>query len=205
MLLKLEELRKLNITGIFSLGAHYGEEIPLCQELGIKNVVMFEPLKDNFKKLVKNAEGTGFKCIRKALGNINGTVSIHVDMGNNAQSSSVLEPSLHLTQYPHIVFPTKELVDICKLDDYYDEFDGINTIFADLQGYEDRMFKGAAKWLENRIDNIVCEVNIDELYKDCARIEQIDELLSRFDFKRVMTEMTGTTWGDALYIKSRKL
>jgi hypothetical protein len=44
------------------------------------------------------------------------------------------------------------------------------------------------------------EVNEKELYHHCALINQIDDFLSRYNFKRVLTKMTEHGWGDALYV-----
>ena len=45
------------------------------------------------------------------------------------------------------------------------------------------------------------EVNADKLYKNCALINEIDDFLTQFKFKRVITKMNGTNgWGDAIYI-----
>ena len=45
------------------------------------------------------------------------------------------------------------------------------------------------------------EVNRDEVYKNCARVEQLDEFLLTYGFERVETTWDGETWGDAFYIK----
>ena len=47
---------------------------------------------------------------------------------------------------------------------------------------------------------IYLEVNEKELYKNCGLINDIDIFLSKYNFKRVLTEMTKHGWGDALYI-----
>ena len=44
------------------------------------------------------------------------------------------------------------------------------------------------------------EVNERELYKKCGLITDIDNFLSQYNFKRVVTRMTCHGWGDALYI-----
>ena len=44
------------------------------------------------------------------------------------------------------------------------------------------------------------EVNKDELYKKCGLITEIDAFLSKYNFKRVLTNMTRHGWGDAIYI-----
>ena len=41
----------------------------------------------------------------------------------------------------------------------------------------------------------------DEVYKNCARVEQIDDFLHNYGFVRVETSWDGGIWGDAFYIK----
>jgi hypothetical protein len=39
------------------------------------------------------------------------------------------------------------------------------------------------------------------LYKGCGLIEEVDNFLAQYNFKRVITQITVHGWGDALYIK----
>ena len=74
MILEFEDLFKkynMNISGVIHIGAHYGEEVSNYVNLGIDDIVLFEPLKENFEVLKNNvselnANITGY-CV--ALGN----------------------------------------------------------------------------------------------------------------------------------------
>ena len=122
---------------------------------------------------------------------------------NKGMSSSLLEPSLHTKQYPHINFNDKEKVEVTTLDEDLKnstlDYDFINI---DVQGYELNVFQGAIKTLP-QINYIISEVNRDELYKNCAKVDELDEFLRDFGFSREMTSWDGQTWGDALYVKSK--
>ena len=50
---------------------------------------------------------------------------------------------------------------------------------------------------------IYLEVNVEEIYKNCSLISDIDNFLSQYNFKRVLTNITSFNWGDALYIKEK--
>ena len=101
----------------------------------------------------------------------------------------------------------KEKEKMITLDSYFkktaqqDDYDFINI---DVQGYELNVFKGAVHTLKN-IKYIMSEVNRDEIYKNCARVEQLDVFLGGYNFKRVSTTWDNPcgvdTWGDAFYIK----
>ena len=47
------------------------------------------------------------------------------------------------------------------------------------------------------------EVNRVDVYKNCAKVDELDEFLKSFGFIRVETTWDGITWGDALYIKQK--
>jgi FkbM family methyltransferase len=203
MILEFEDLFKkynMNISGVIHIGAHYGEEVSNYVNLGIDDIVLFEPLKENFEVLKNNvselnANITGY-CV--ALGNKNQNVNMFLS-SNNLESSSVLKPKIHLNLHPEVVFSGEESVEMKRLDDF--SFENYNFINLDVQGYEMEVLKGAEKTLKN-IDYLYCEVNRNEVYEGNAYIEEIDKYLSNYNMKRVETSWWyDGPWGDALYIK----
>ena len=139
-----------------------------------------------------------------ALGNETGTKEMFIETVNKGQSCSFLEPETHLSLYPHIKFDLRETVDIDKLDNIYFNRYLYNMINIDVQGYELEVFKGATETLKY-IDIIYAEVNTEKVYKDCVLMEELDEYLGQFNFKRVLVDFSQSyAWGDALYIKEEK-
>ena len=45
------------------------------------------------------------------------------------------------------------------------------------------------------------KVNRDIVYYGCPMVDELDDYLNKYNFKRVETTWDGDTWGDALYIK----
>lgn len=206
MIMNLKDLVKkynLNINGVLHIGSHYGEEYGEYKDLNINKMIFFEPLYGNFTVLKGNV-GSEVILINKALGNDVGKKIMYVETANQGQSSSLLEPKKHLEQYPNITFPYREEVDMEKLDNIDIVTPEYNMINCDVQGFELEVFKGAEKTL-HKIDYIYCEVNRDELYKNCPMVEELDEFLSKFGFERVETSWVGGSWGDALYVKKKPL
>jgi FkbM family methyltransferase len=204
MLIDLENLVKtldLKITGVLHVGAHFGEENGVYNNLGIEKRAFFEPLEKSFNILKQNV-GENHDLHQIALGNENKQISMYVERANSGQSSSILKPQLHLEQYPHIQFEETEEVSMQRLDDMDINLEGYNFINIDVQGYELEVFKGAAKTLEN-IDYIMSEINRDELYENCARVEQLIEFLSPYGFELVEENWVGGTWGDGFFIKRK--
>jgi len=207
MLISLDKIIKdysIKIQGVIHIGAHYGQEYNDYIRNNINNLIFFEPLKKNFNVLLSNIVlSDTIKAYNTALGNITGTIEMFVETVNQGMSSSILKPEIHLKQYPNIVFDNKELVKIDKLDNIEFNRTEFNMINIDVQGYEMEVFKGSLETLNN-IDIIYSEVNRDEVYEKCCRVEELDNFLSKYGFNRVLTSWDGNTWGDALYLKNNK-
>ena len=190
---------KMNIKGIIHIGAHIGQEIPDYIDTGIQNIVLFEPLEENFKILSEKAQAMNANIVghQVALGSEPGRTTMYVS-DHNRISSSILKPKVHLTHHPHVKFPSTETVEVHLLDDY--DCENCNFINMDVQGFELEVLKGGKKTLEH-VDYVYCEVNRDEVYENNALVEELDEFLAGYGMKRVETDWAGEIWGDALYIR----
>ena len=203
MLLDLKNLHdkyKMNVKGVLHIGAHFGEENSIYDELNYPNRIFFEPLKKNFDVLRQNI--TEWPLVNIALGASAQSKEMYVESANNGQSSSLLKPKLHLQQYPHITFPEKEDVLVDTLDNVLEDKESYNFINMDVQGYELEVLKGATESLKH-IDYLMCEVNRAEVYEECCMVDELDSFLGSYNFKRVETTWDGVTWGDAFYVKEK--
>ncbi len=203
----------MNITGVIHIGGHYGSEYDeYCKYDSIQHMLFYEPNPDSFAKLEeKVGHDARVTVVNTALGPFSCEMDLYQETSNLGQSNSLLEPHLHKEQYPHIPFDGKIKVKVHPLDKY-EPSDIFNFINIDVQGFELEVFRGAKKTLQH-IDFIIAEVNKEELYKDCALVDELDEYLSKFNFNRVETKWItdttlgtyrpkGETWGDALYVKN---
>lgn len=202
----LLQKHQIKAKGIIQIGAHYGQEIEDFLKNSITNIICFEPCPEAYQKLKINSinKATVFNL---ALGNDNKIVKMYIENNNEGMSNSILKPNLHLNQYPHITFDSEMYVEMKRLDDFIEEnndlkilIDNYNFMCLDVQGFELEVLKGSEKTLKN-INYILCEVNRDEVYENCAKVDQIDRYLRQFNFDRVETTWDGEIWGDALYIK----
>ena len=203
MIIEIKDIIKkydMKISGVIHVGAHYGEEVPNYVSLGIEDIILFEPLNENFQILEKNVSilNANIQGHQVALGNENKKILMHLS-SNNLESSSILKPKLHLELYPDIIFDKTEEVEIQRLDDY--NCKKCNFLNVDTQGYELEVLRGAKDTL-NHIDYVYCEVNRNEIYEGNAYIEDIDQYLLNYNMKRIETSWWyDHDWGDALYIK----
>jgi FkbM family methyltransferase len=197
-----------SLVGVIQVGAHYGQEVSMYREIGCKNMILFEPLGEPFSRLTENAipqTGENIRLYNIALGNREGTADMFVDTANSGMSSSILNPNLHVNNYPHIVFDKRATIKVSRLTTVVNSesinMDNYNLLSMDVQGYEMEVLKGAEELLP-RIDYIITEVNTKELYSNCALLPEMDSFLQTRGFTRVETVMTDRDWGDALYVRN---
>ena len=128
---------------------------------------------------------------------------IMFNVSNNIQSSSVLEFGTHSQEHPWVFYTHKIDKKTITIDTFFER----NNIDAskynfwnfDIQGAELMALKGAINSIQYA-KAIYLEVNEKELYKNCGLINEIDDFLLKYNFKRVLTNITHHGWGDALYI-----
>lgn len=202
---KLMEKYQCKISGILHLGAHYGEELQIYEACGAPKVIFVEPLPDVFAKLQEFTKAATIPVlnINVAVSNFNSKAEMFISDTNEGESSSLLQPKLHLTQYPTIAFNEKVLVPVKTVNvlmKTFGEFSDVNMLYMDIQGGELKALKGATKLLP-QVEYIYTEVNRVELYEKCAQVEELDEFLDGFGFARIETNWAGETWGDAFYVR----
>ena len=189
------------MKGVIQIGAHIAQEYSGWVAEGAENFIFFEPVLASYTKLCEILpKSDNIKTFNLALGNEVGCVVMNTEQVNQGMSSSILEPTLHLRQFPHIKFNSKELVNIDKLDNIKYDRTLYDYICLDVQGFELEVLKGTVNSLD-----YINEMNIDvhaDLYKGGAMIEDIDAFLFPIGFKRVKVDWGKRTWGNAKYIRT---
>ena len=202
----LTEQYDIPLIGVIHIGAHIGQEYKDYVDAGIEDMLFFEPVKSTFEML-RNAlpKSEKIKLFNTALGNTEGTIDMFITDVYQGQSSSILKPNTHLKSFPQIVFNKKETVNITKLDNVKFEKESYNIINVDVQGYELEVLKGAKATL-SYIDFIFAEINVKEVYTNCAKVSELDAYLKQFGFVRMNTNIYDKLgYGDAVYVKLLKV
>jgi len=194
----------IDVTGVLHIGAHDCEELNYYNSslnVNSENVVWIDAIPEK----VCQAANRGIPNVYCAVISDRDDEDIMFNIANNGQSSSILEFKTHSVEHPHVVFVDKFTSKTTRVDTFFkrNNLDGSKYNFwnLDIQGVELLALKGAIENLKH-VKVVYTEVNINELYKDCALIGEIDSFLSTFGFKRVLTHMTQHGWGDAIYILS---
>ncbi len=202
----------LNIRGIIHIGACKGEEIFSYFRNGIKKIVLIEANiklinRLKFKSFIyNNLFNMDIKIENFAASDRSGN-KIKLNIANNTQSSSILKLGKHSDLYPEIKYINEMEVETNTINQIFQNKYNIkefNFMNLDIQGAELLALKGSGNILRY-IDAIYTEVNLDEIYLNCARIEDIDKYLEIFGFERVLLATPESDlWGDALYVKKIK-
>ena len=193
----------LKINGILHIGAHLCEELSWYNNFGIGNdkIIWVEA---NPKLVKENMDRDNSIIIKNFICTDTDDGSSILNISNNGQSSSILEFGTHSKNHPQVVYVDTIEVTNRRIDTMY-KIDNIPNNFAnflniDIQGAELLALKGTGNILNN-FDYIYLEVNNDYVYKECALINEIDDYLKTFKFKRIDVSWTEANWGDAFYIK----
>ena len=189
-------------TGILHVGASACNEAEVYQQMGIRTVIWIEalpPLKhrqDRAKYFGHTLyESTPFSDRQE---------SIKLQVASNAVSSSILPFHRHSVLYPDIVvkeeIPTKTI----RADKFFDGHafpPEINTLVIDAQGADLRVIKGMGGLLD-RMDVVVCEVFLTELYSGSDLKPEIERHMATAGFRMVeFEEVHKGEWGNCLFLR----
>lgn len=170
-----EELRRIkllehyHIDLVFDIGANKGQYALGIMDAGYKHkIVSFEPLSDAHQALQKTSKGFPNWTIapRCAIGSRKEEIEINISA--NSVSSTLL-PMLdsHLEGAPESKIIGKEKVHVYPLDEIGDQYiTSEKNIFLkiDVQGFEQEVLKGAARFIE-KAKGIEMEISLVALYE----------------------------------------
>jgi FkbM family methyltransferase len=206
MLIKFSEIvNKYGLPkGIIHIGAHLMEERNDYKSQGLYNTIWVEANPKVYSNIeFINNESSNERVFNYAISDEDNKL-YEFNITNNGQSSSILKLDKHKIHHPQIHVSEVINVNSKRMDTLLLEnninIDNYDFLNIDIQGAELMALKGFGNLLNN-IKYIYTEINTNTLYKDCALVSEIDEYLSKYEFKRVETSMTEFEWGDALYIK----
>ena len=196
---------KITCSSIAHFGAHHGQEVDSYLKNNFTEIHLFEPQSSCFSVLQKKfGQNKAITLHNFALGSHTETSVLNLGSGDG-QASSILKPGLHAELYPYIEFTDSENIEIKRFDEL--GLNNVRFLNIDIQGFELEALQGCEKFLGNKIHYIYTEVNRKHVYKNCALIQEIDQYLEKFDLVRVQTKWWNmlTPWGDAFYIKIKRL
>lgn len=209
MLITVQELvlkYNIHIKGVLHIGAHECEELDAYLKAGVtdENIYWIE----GQECIVNKMKERGILNIYNGLIDDEDDKEVTFNIANNGQSSSILEFGTHEKHHPHVHYVSSSLCKTVRMDTLIANnnipIETLNFVNLDIQGVELRALRSMEKHLKH-VDYIYTEVNVEEVYKECAKIQEIDEYLLQFGFKRRDARIYKQFgWGDAIYIKDHK-
>jgi FkbM family methyltransferase len=161
-------LTTYGVDCVFDVGANTGQYALGLRDIGFRGrVVSFEPLDHAHALLLKNSlhDPLWEVAPRMALGDIEGSVSLHVS--ENLVSSSIMEMTeTHRQAEPTSTYVRTEEVPIRTLDSVYPSYirgSARPLLKIDTQGYEPQVLDGAGETLEHFV-GVQAEMTLEELY-----------------------------------------
>jgi len=188
-------------TGVLHLGAHECEELIDYINNGVdpQKIYWVDAIKEKVDQMKSKGVANVF-CA--ALDDKERTIKFNIT--NNGQSSSLLEFGTHQASYPYIQIVESREVTTQTLKSFIEcndiKMEGCNFWNLDIQGKELDVLRSGEDYLIYA-DALYCEVNTQDVYKGCGRLEELDAFLYNKGFLRVTIKMTEQGWGDALYVR----
>jgi FkbM family methyltransferase len=209
----LAGLRQRPINTVIDCGANEGQFArEISRFFPAAALYCFEPLPQPFEILSAwaAAEGSRVKCFRVALGEQIGEALMHSHTEHSPSSSL-----LSTTEHEELTFPqTRAQADVAvpvttldeALADVLHEMKPQILLKLDVQGYEDRVLRGATRILP-RVHACLLEVGVDPLYVAQAAFKDIVTLLDQFgltyagNVEQVLGLDGRVMWLDALFLR----
>jgi len=127
---------------------------------------------------------------------------VTLNISSNSQSTSILHFGSHAVTYPDVFVLESFVVKTKRLDKVLEGRKVPDFVNLDIQGVELRALKSLGD-LITEVDVVYTEVNNRQVYEGGCLIEEIDNYLGAYGFKRIATRWVYRAgWGDALYISS---
>jgi FkbM family methyltransferase len=197
-------LKRAGVKTVIDVGAHSGEFSSAVRAvLPDAQVYAFEPLHDCCQKLKTKLGNHGsVHVFEVALGDQHGPVQFW--RSDFSKSSSLLRMSrLHQVAFPWSAGNHLTEVQLRRLDEYSDqmELSSKTLLKIDVQGYEDRVLRGAEQVLK-QVDYVLVEVSVAQLYEGQAQFDPIYSFLlqSGFSYAGNLEQMLSPLDGSILQL-----
>ena len=187
-------------SSVLHVGAHLAEEETEYKKSNWGHITWVEAQPKLIEILKQKLDPVTNSLINASIWNKSG-IELELNIASNSQSTSLLEFGTHSVAYPNIKYVETLKVTTSTLGsglpkDYFPEF-----INLDIQGVELQALQGLGSRFA-KLKWIYCEINSEEVYKNCTLVDELDRFLLQEGFIRIFTKWAPPrTWGDALYAR----
>ena len=178
--------KKLKISQIVDIGANSGQFAKEMRVHGFKgSIFSIEPVLEAYRQLKSNSQSDErWYCVeRTAVAGSEGTIDMY--RTENTECSSLIQPTelldANLNEAARVV---KQKITTKRLDTIIEEYqiDPLSALLKiDTQGTELEILRSAGRYISN-FQLIHCELSFQELYKEQALWNEVDEYLTKHGF-----------------------
>jgi FkbM family methyltransferase len=197
-------LKVADVKTVIDVGAHNGEFSSAAHSvLQNARIYAFEPLPECCDKIRKTLGKNDFlEVFQVAIGDENGSVTFW--RSSFSKASSILRMSnLHQAAFPWSAENEAIEVPLKSLDDFADtlELRPKTLLKIDVQGFEDRVLRGATRILD-KVDFVIVEVSVAPLYDGQAQFDSIYNMLlsSGFEYSGNLDQLNSPLDGTPLQV-----
>ncbi len=187
---------------IVDLGANVGQfSVAAAKLISDARIYAFEPIPDCLESLKKNVSKIPNISVHPlAVGDTTGTIKINVN--SDSQVSSILELSqARIRAFPKAKVERTVEVGITRVDDALNDIEWTKPVLfkIDVQGYEDKVLRGARQTLKY-VDYVILELSFIPLYEgESTCVDMINLMLDfGFRFLRPLNWLVSPKNGEAL-------
>lgn len=180
------------VTGVIHVGASDGEEVPGYRELGITNIICFEPLIFAYEAFNKKHGNT--LCLPFGLSDKSGTRTLNVSAGDGKGTSALKV----IEDHPEVVekwnhgqadIVGKQRAKFVRFDEWADELPHMgwgqyNCLVLDAQGMSYEVLRGFGDYLQN-LDYLIVELSETPVYKGEKPAMEVVMYLDAMGFERL--------------------
>ena len=211
---ELSEMGLPSPRGVLQVGASTGQEVALFLQSGVTSGILIEPLPEPFQALSQTCTKLpGFVAVNALCSDETGQrVRFHV-ASNGGQSSSMLEPRNHLSEFRSVRFDqTIEMVTnrldhvlaFLRQHGHSAVCDRCDMIYLDTQGAELKVLRGAGDVLGD-IKYVLTEVTRNEMYSGAPTLNDLIAFLEPLGFALNNVNFSWHHHADALFIRKSAL
>jgi len=172
------------VKGIIHVGASDGEEVDGYHQLGIQNIICFEPLRSAYEVFQK--KHSEVLCLPFGLSNKSGKRTLNVSAGDGKGTSAlkvILDHPEVKEKWNHgqAEVVGKQQAKFVRFDEWADQRPGIdwrqfNCVVVDAQGMSLEVLEGFGDYLKN-VNYLVVELSETPVYKGEAPAEEVADWL----------------------------
>jgi FkbM family methyltransferase len=186
-----------------------GDSLEWASLSQIEHVYAFEPVTSVYEALCRTVKGNSkIKTFKTALSNEVSEKEIYISRdadhpGDPAGSSSLLQPTGHLSFHQNIKFDDKEIVHVDTMDRWAlaNNIDRVDIMWLDMQGAEPKALAGAERILKTT-KVIYTEVSLQSMYADTMLYPAFAAYLKSLGFEVKEEFLYWKDMGNVLFVRA---